>query len=155
MIDNNQPTEAERAEQVATDLERLAAFVRANPDLAPQIGDQWFLLCLTHEDDPKAAMADVARRARRAGATMRKETTEQSFRALLSFGEITLNAYASREQVCERVVVGTREETITEPDPEAVAALPLVTRTEVVEDVEWRCPPLIAPADEAEEVAAS
>lgn len=55
-----------------------------------------------------------------------------------------------RKDICERVVTGTRQVEVTEPDPAAVAALPKVTRTETVEDVEWICPPsLLAPAKEA------
>jgi hypothetical protein len=46
--------------------------------------------------------------------------------------------------VCERVVTGTRLETKEVPDPEALKAVPLVTVTETVEDVEWRCMPLLA-----------
>lgn len=47
-----------------------------------------------------------------------------------------------RERVCTRVVTGTR--TVTEPDPEALAAVPTVTRE--VETYEWRCEPLLAAA---------
>jgi hypothetical protein len=57
--------------------------------------------------------------------------------------------------VCERVVVATREVEMEEPDPVAVAALPKVTRTVTVEDVEWKCAPLLTSADQSDgEVAA-
>lgn len=51
--------------------------------------------------------------------------------------------YGNRELVCERVVVGTETREVEGPDPDAVAALPVVKRTEEVERVEWRCPPSI------------
>ena len=57
----------------------------------------------------------------------------------------TLTAF--RKDVCERVVVATRDVEIEEADPLAVAALPKVKRTVTVEDVEWRCTPILA-ADE-------
>lgn len=66
---------------------------------------------------------------------------------LRRFGAITLTASADRAEVCERVVRGTREVTREIPDPEALAAVPKVSVTEVVEDVEWVCGPLLkAPA---------
>lgn len=42
---------------------------------------------------------------------------------------------------CERVVVGTETIEREVPDPEQVEQIPLVTVTETVEKVEWRCPP--------------
>lgn len=55
---------------------------------------------------------------------------------------VALELTASRERVCERVVTGTT--IVTEPDPEALAAVPTVTRE--VETFEWRCAPLLAEA---------
>lgn len=49
-----------------------------------------------------------------------------------------------RKAVCERVVVGTTTVEVEEPDPDAVAALPRVKRTEVVEEVRWDCHSLLA-----------
>lgn len=64
-------------------------------------------------------------------------------------GGIVVRYQAYRSEVCERVVVGTREVEVEEPDPEIVAALPKVKRVETVEEVEWRCEPLLAPARQA------
>jgi hypothetical protein len=50
--------------------------------------------------------------------------------------------YAHRDQVCHRVVTGTRQVTKTVPAPDA----PMVEITETVEDVEWQCEPLLAEA---------
>lgn len=145
-----QRTDQERAEQVGRDLRRLALFAEQNPHLAQKIGRQKFLLCFSWADNPAADMADVARRARRAGATTKKEAVDQWAAVNLFFGSLCLQAYADRAQVCERVVVGTHQETVTEPDPKLLAAVPEVTRQVTVEDVEWRCAPLLAAVDTKE-----
>jgi len=62
------------------------------------------------------------------------------------FAGIALVASADRDEVCERVVTGTREVTREVPDPEALAAVPKVTVTEIVEDVTWECGPLLKAA---------
>ncbi len=49
---------------------------------------------------------------------------------------------AFRDDVCERVVTGTREVTKQVPDP--AVDVPLVEVTETVEEVEWVCGPLLA-----------
>jgi len=59
-------------------------------------------------------------------------------------GVIEVHVGAYRDQVCERVVTGTREVTKTVPDPSVV--VPDVEVTETVEDVEWICGPLLAKA---------
>lgn len=51
---------------------------------------------------------------------------------------------ATRSNVCERVVTGTREVTVTIPDPSI--EVPTVEVTKTVEDVEWVCGPLLAEA---------
>jgi hypothetical protein len=53
---------------------------------------------------------------------------------------------AAREDVCERIVTGTREVTEMVKDPVLLAAIPLVPVTREVEEVEWRCRPVTAPA---------
>jgi hypothetical protein len=50
--------------------------------------------------------------------------------------------YGDRNDVCRRVVTGTREITETVPAPDA----PTVEVTRTVEDVEWVCEPLLAEA---------
>lgn len=77
------------------------------------------------------------------GGSRRKQATETSMTVIRTFGPgLELDIWASRERVCEAVVVGTktvqREEVIT----------PAVTRL-VVEDqdvIEWRCAPLLEAA---------
>lgn len=56
--------------------------------------------------------------------------------------KVTLMAY--RDVVCERVVTGTREITEEVPDPDKLAEVPTISVTKTVEDVEWRCAPVLA-----------
>lgn len=69
-------------------------------------------------------------------------------------GGINVTLSASREAVCRRVVTGTHEVTETVKDPEALAKVPEVTVTRVVEDVTWDCGPLLAPQVTQDEPAA-
>lgn len=50
-----------------------------------------------------------------------------------------------RAAVCERVVTGVVVETEEMPDPDYIAAAPTKTVTREVEQVEWRCEPILAP----------
>lgn len=60
------------------------------------------------------------------------------------FAGIALAVTADRDEVCERVVVSTKEVTEEVPDPEALKAVPTVTVTKTVEEVRWECRPLLA-----------
>jgi riboflavin synthase len=143
-LDMTDSTGCEHAERLADDIERYAAFVRANPDLAEDLYRQNFLIYLLPGDDPKSKMAGAARAGLRAGATVDKKVDDKYAEALLRFGHITVQVYTQRDVVCERIVVGAHEETVEEQDPEALAKVPTRKVTKVVEDVEWRCMPLLA-----------
>lgn len=69
------------------------------------------------------------------------------------FGGIAFMVQATREEVCERVVTGTREVTVKERDPKALAAVPMVEVTKTVEDVEWICGAILA--DDARKVVSA
>jgi hypothetical protein len=69
------------------------------------------------------------------------------FRAEGALAGLNLRVYAPRGEVCERIVTGVETVTETVPDPEALAAVPTVEVTREVEQIEWRCHPLLA--DEA------
>lgn len=56
-------------------------------------------------------------------------------------GGVGINVIATRAEVCERVVTGTREVKKTIPDP--MVTVPTIEVTETVEDVEWVCGPLL------------
>jgi len=66
---------------------------------------------------------------------------------------IYLHGDDHRAQVCERVVVGTREVEVEEADPAAVAALPKVKHVKVIEDVEWVCSPALLADDTSDSAA--
>lgn len=69
---------------------------------------------------------------------------------------LTVTVIASRDEVCDRVVTGTREVTEEVPDPEALAAVPTITRTKTVEEVKWVCRPMLEDqADDAHELVTS
>ncbi|WP_433078977.1 hypothetical protein ACQP1P_38855 [Dactylosporangium sp. CA-052675] len=91
--------------------------------------------------DQRTKLADIARAMGRA-----EKSTDFEFAVWRRFSGVVLAAYAERNEVCERVVTGTREVTKEVPDPAALAAVPKVTVTETVEDVEWVCQPLLKPA---------
>lgn len=135
----------QRAEKAADSLDQLAAFIRANPDISSRMAStvRKFLLYIIDED-PRAVMAEWARRGKASGARIVKSYDEKYGAVALHFGLVELYVYSDREQVCTRVVTGTREVEIEEPDPEALALVPTIKRTETVEDVEWQCLPLLA-----------
>lgn len=138
------------AGEYAAGWARLTEFLAANPDITSGANTYSYsvLVYLSPGDDVLPRMADYTRRAKAAGARVEKQYGEYG-KVLLHFGPIYLQVYASREDVCERVVVGTREVEVEEPDPEALAAVPTVKRTEIVEVVEWQCHPILAGAERA------
>lgn len=143
-----------KAEELASSLDKLAAFVRANPDIASDMAStvKRFLVYILAAD-PRPVMAEWARRGKASGARVEKSFDEQWGAVTLHFGLVDLHIYSDRDAVCTRVVVGTREVEVEEPDPEALAAVPTVTRTVTVEDVQWQCHPLLADAERASAVA--
>lgn len=92
-------------------------------------------------NDQKAQLATIARAMGKA----EKVTIDslQRFNLVRRFAGIAVVAVANREEVCEKRVL--RTETVTEvvPDPEYMAAAPLVEREKVKEVVKWVCPPSI------------
>lgn len=91
----------------------------------------------------RGVLADVARAM---GHANKGIAPGDDFVVYRDFGGVTLVAQAQREEVCERVVVGSREVTEEIPDPEHVAAAPLVKQTRTEEIIEWRCAPVLAAA---------
>lgn len=99
---------------------------------------------LAGDADQRETLAAIARAMGNADKTVNEATA--NYEVYREFAGITLLAAANRAEVCDRVVTGTREVTKEVPDPEALAAVPKVTVTETVEDVEWVCQPLLKPA---------
>lgn len=96
-------------------------------------------------DDPKGAMAATARAL---PTTFTKDVRLAGYFDMYGVlaGGLKIKLTAFRNDVCERVVTGTREVEVTEPDPDALAKVPTVTKTVTVEDVVWECSPVLAPA---------
>lgn len=138
------------ADDIAAALNQIAAVLKSNPDLVQHVRHTPLLnvnIPISTAADQRAAIAAMTRAALLHGATAKKQpygTGDTLFGAKLTFGPISLHVYGDRDQVCERVVVGTREVTEEVPDPEALAAVPKVTVTRTVEDVRWECRPLLA-----------
>lgn len=135
-------------EEFIEGLRQIADFLTEHPEVPKPyhlMGGEFFIYL--HGKEQRATLATIAKAMGRA----EKKVDGDHYLVSRRFAGITLIAQADREEVCERVVVGTREVEVEEPDPAALAAVPKVKRTKVVEDVEWRCTPLLAePAPDAE-----
>lgn len=130
----------ERADAFANDLRRLADICADAP---------WFYRFNAptgSERPPIETMRRAARLGLDAGVKVTKEydDTWGSVTLRMPNGRVNIWVYANREEVCERVVIGTREVTEEVPDPEALKAVPKVAVTKTVEDVEWQCHSLLA-----------
>jgi hypothetical protein len=143
-------------QQLATGLRNLATFIEQNPDLADgfQHSLQTFALNVHLGDtaDKPGRLAEYARAAARHRIPVTKKVTDQWHNLILDFDGIRAKVLAYRNEVCERVVTGVETVTKTVPDPEALAAVPTIEVTEQVEQIEWRCRPLLA--DNTEQVTA-
>jgi hypothetical protein len=129
----------------AQGLRALADFVEANPDLDKELDYP-----LRHLSDPvlgdeaAGVLAKFARAAARGRVQHRKGGDDKHFELALHFGSaVTLTLWADRNQVRERVVVGTEKVTKKVPDPAKLAEVPEIEVTETVEQVEWVCRPLL------------
>lgn len=116
-------------------LRAMADWFEQHPQYLDGIGETIHIY-VREGDDAKERMADAAR----ALGTATKEVSEKYFHLERGFGPHSVRLFTARGAVCERVVVGVEEVEIEEPDPDAVAALPKVKRTETREVVEWVCP---------------
>lgn len=139
------------AEQAAA-LRHLADMLDEHPELGADINHalsvSGLLAMPLHNrevGDQRERLALWARAARRHEATTTtKGARDDTFQVNVTWGEaLTITVLASRDEVCERVVTGTETVTKLVPDPEAPPR-PLVEVTETVEQIEWRCHPLLA-----------
>lgn len=139
-----------KATELADGLRAVADMIEANPELAHIL--RYALTHLSEPLDDRDQMITLARIGARTTGKVTKDFTGKHASVRIAFGPVSVTGYIDREQVCERVVVG--HETVIEagPDPDAVAALPVVEREVEREIVEWRCHPLLA--DERETVSA-
>lgn len=146
----------ERAAYIAG-IRKLADVLESRPDLPLPSDGSRKGLPLTWSfgfiyGDPKAAMAaavrllpcDFAKEYRDEGDPM---LAKLNLNGRIEGLHVRLTAY--RDLVCTMVVTGTREITEDVPDPEELAKVPVKSVTRVVEDVEWTCGPILAPAEDA------
>ena len=148
------PAVAERAAYIAG-LRQIADWLEANPavqlptlnSLRPgtnEFTNMMRIYVSSYGGSARVKMAAIARAMGRAEKVFQHE----DFCLVRTFAGITISAEVDRDEVCERVVVGKREVTEEVPDADALAAVPKVTVTRTVEDVEWRCVPLLRDAGE-------
>jgi len=138
----------------AAGLRAMADMLDAHPELAEAMRYSTYLnVGLAFAEDKRAALAAWIRAAKAHGATVKK-SGDKYVTVELRWGRIGFDVFASREQVCERVVTGTETVTTSVPDPDALAAVPTVEVTETVETVEWRCTPLLAAPEGREPIPA-
>lgn len=132
------------ANELAANLRQLATMIENSPQLAETLKYS-FDSINAFSNDP-AHLAEFMRAGRHHGAETTKSASKGSdwFVAELRWGRVGLDVNARREEVCERVVVGTETVTKTVKDPELLATVPDVEVTEEVEIVEWQCKPLLA-----------
>jgi hypothetical protein len=146
MLERQESGKSLRERQIAG-IRELADWLEAHPDIpVPHAlsGSSEFayeLIHAQHGEDQKAVVAAVARAL--PGKVDKKvlKANDELFSITGRLpGGIWIKAIADRDEVCERVVTGTREVTEELPDPEA----PKVTVTRTVEDVEWVCGSILA-----------
>lgn len=138
------PVDPERAAYVAG-LRALADLLEANPDLVLPFDGRTHPISVFARtgDDQRTALAAWVRAL--PGRKDKRETGTggRIFEVAGSLRGLRVSVMADRDEVCERVVVGTREITETVPDPELVAAVPTVTVTRTEEIVDWVCHPVL------------
>jgi len=129
-------------ETLVTNLRAAADFVEAHPDLpTPTFVFNELSWGCYNNDDSASGMAAIVRAI---GGRWDKNVDDEYYRLRRTYGALKLQVWAYRQEVCERVVTGTREVTTDKP-----TAFEQVTET--VEDFEWVCKPILAEAAEAAE----
>lgn len=125
----------------AAGLRQLADFIEAHPDIpVPTYLREPNVWC------PRGAeqVQVLIRAALAAGVEVTKHHSDQQRNVGLRFGPFEAMALINKSEVCERVVTGTR--VVQVPDPAYIPPeTPMVDQT--VEITEWRCRPLLAPAE--------
>jgi hypothetical protein len=153
--------ELQRRAEFVKGLRAYADALEANPEALPLpyhgIATE-IVMYFLDADDPRAEMAAAARALH---CNFRKSVVESendpggTLRLSGKLHGLGVELAAYRSAVCERVVTGTHEVTEKVQDPEALAAVPEIEVTRVVEDVEWICSPVLAPAVPAQTVSAA
>jgi hypothetical protein len=156
----NVPADSEAARRAAhiAGLRRLATTLEAHPGLPlPWEGSHAPLTFHFLSGDARANLAAAARALPCASwAKGTREYGELGGSYFDLHGEVLglkVMLIADRETVCERVVTGKREVTEMLPDPDLIAAIPLVPVTREEDIVEWTCGSVLAPAQDGDQAA--
>lgn len=145
MTTNDQATADPRAEYIAG-LRMLADLLERHSEVPlPSTGrtmpiDIW----VTREEDQAAKLAELARLLPGRKTKSQVGSQGQWFCLTAHLRGLKVEVTADRNEVCEKVVTGSREVIEEVPDPELLAAVPVIKRTKVVEEFEYRCRPLLA-----------
>lgn len=127
---------------LAADLRDIAAVVERDPEMAAIFSTFAKYNVLLHpswtHENRKEAMAAGIRALKQLGP-VKKDYSGEVFKAIVQLRSVELKLIADRADVCEAVVVGTRE--VEVPDP----AAPLVKKTEDV--IEWKCSSIMESAE--------
>lgn len=114
-------------------LRDLADFIERNPDVdvpvTEGVADWWPLRFTFYGED---AVPNLHKVRRAIGGRFDKDASAATFSMKGRIGEAYIELQVPREQVCERVVVGTETKLVADPD---------APKVEVEEEiVEWVCP---------------
>jgi hypothetical protein len=133
-----------RAEYIAG-LRMLADVLEANPHLRlPYTGsDQGSPINVMPHGDERQELADWARAL---PGKKQKKDRDAYFDLNAALRGLHITVICHRDEVCERIVIGTHEVVEEKPDPALLAEIPLVTVTRTEEIVEWRCTSILAEA---------
>jgi hypothetical protein len=136
------PTERERYRALLRDLDRILG---EHPEIPQPRIDGSIRFGIWVGDVPQL----VAAIRRAIGGKWDKRPRDNEYGAYFDYVTewhgFPVAVVTSRDEVCRKVVTGTRTVTRTVPDPEALAKVPMVEVTEDVEDFEWVCEPVLAP----------
>jgi hypothetical protein len=132
-------TDTERAAYI-TGLRALADLLETHDDLLlPYTGGRYAAMnVIPARDDQRAQVAAWARAL--PGKVGKAPRGDSYFDLTGTIGGIAICVIADRDEVCERVVTGTRE--VEQEEVVTPATTRTVTATEEV--VEWRCAPILS-----------
>ena len=129
---------APKSSSYTAGLRELADWLDAHPEWTPLSGE--YLYSWQHNAD----LSTMARAVRDMG-TAEKEVNESTgtFKLVKRFGPHAFTIFADRAAVCERVVKGHRVVKRVEKVPVGEVVYTEHEVEEVIEEVEWVCPPSI------------
>lgn len=134
----------------AVGLRHLADVIEAHPECPLPSGAA--LSFFLRGDDSAQIAADL-RRAFGGGRWKKRPSVDESDLILEGMcAGLPINLWLNRDQVCERVVVGTEEVTEVIPAVTEADLRPEQTITRTVEHIQWVCSPLLG-LDEPAKVA--